>query len=238
VDRRKVEHIVLSNESKEEQEVVLNIMTSTFYKFGLCITEEIVVIPLELNWTDEMPLTLFNIKDPVNKRHIGTYQFVYNETEKQSLTVDDVKKLNEIAQTILVEDYEKSNIGIRDCNLLASSVNSLNQGFSSGEFLYPSILDKTAHLWYSLARNHCFNNGNKRTSIMAVFVFLLENGYYLNYDKVDVRDKMDEFLYKELYSFTKDIAAGNVTKEQIKEHLYDHCCIDFEYHYELLKKLF
>ena len=238
MSRRKVKYIVLSNESKEEQEIVLNIMASTFYKLGLCITEEIVVIPLELNWTDEMPLTIFNIKDPVAEKYIGTYQFVYNETVKQSLTVDDVIKFNEIAQTILVEDYEKSNIGIKDYNLLASSVNGLNQGFSSGEFLYPSILDKTAHLWYSLARNHCFNNGNKRTSIMAVFVFLLENGYYLNYDKVDVKNKMDEFLYKELYSFTKNIAAGNVTKEQIKEHLYDHCYIDFEYHYELLKKLF
>ena len=238
MDRREVEYIVLSNESNEEQEVVLNIMTSTFYKLGLCVTEEIVVVPLELNWTDGMPLTLFNIKDSVTEKYIGTYQFVYNETEKPSLTVDDVRKFNEIAQTILVEDYEKKNIGIKDYNLLASSVNSLNQGFSSGEFLYPSILDKTAHLWYSLARNHCFNNGNKRTSIMSVFVFLLENGYYLNYNKVNVKDKMDGFLYKELYSFTKNIAAGNVTKEEIKEHLYDHCYIDFEYHYELLKKLF
>ena len=73
MSRRKVKYIVLSNESKEEQEIELNIMASTFYKLGLCITEEIVVVPLELNWTDKMPLTLFNIKDPVVEKNIGTY---------------------------------------------------------------------------------------------------------------------------------------------------------------------
>ena len=218
MNKRRINHIVLCNESEKEQETVLKIIAGTLHKNNECENDAIEVTPLQMNWVEGMPLTIFNISDLVTGEFIGTFQFLYNE----------------MAQTILIDNYEKPDIGIKDSNLLASSVNGLNQGFSSGEFLYPSILDKAAHLWFSLARNHCFNNGNKRTSIMALFVFLWTNGYYLNYNETDIIDKMNEVLYKELYSFTKDIAAGKVTKEEIIYHLYDHCYINFKDHDILL----
>ena len=234
MNKRIIHHIVLCNESEKEQETVLKIIAGTLHKNNECVNDAIEVTPCQMNWVEGMPLTIFNVSDLVTGKHVGTFQFLYNDDENPILTVEDIVEYNEMAQTILIDNYEKPDIGIKDSNLLVSSVNGLNQGFSSGEFLYPSILDKAAHLWFSLARNHCFNNGNKRTSIMALFVFLWTNGYYLNYNETDIIDKMDEVLYKELYCFTKDIAAGKVSKEEIIDHLYDHCYINFEDHDVLL----
>lgn len=43
--------------------------------------------------------------------------------------------------------------------------------------IYPEFLDKLCHLFFSLNKNHAFNDGNKRVSI-AASAFLLEiNGY-------------------------------------------------------------
>ncbi|EAC4616747.1 hypothetical protein CJJ44_10520 [Listeria monocytogenes] len=54
-------------------------------------------------------------------------------------------------------------------NLLKSALEGIKlEAF--GEVLYPDIISKTAHLWFLLAKNHCFVNGNKRTTlIVAVF---------------------------------------------------------------------
>ncbi|EMY4661451.1 Fic family protein [Listeria monocytogenes] len=51
-------------------------------------------------------------------------------------------------------------------NLLKSALEGIKlEAF--GEVLYPDII---AHLWFLLAKNHCFVNGNKRTTlIVAVF---------------------------------------------------------------------
>ncbi|WP_112235699.1 type II toxin-antitoxin system death-on-curing family toxin [Kocuria sp. BT304] len=46
-----------------------------------------------------------------------------------------------------------------------------------GVELYPSLADKAAALLVGLSRNHPFVDGNKRTAIGAVSVFLLANGY-------------------------------------------------------------
>ncbi|MFD2624588.1 type II toxin-antitoxin system death-on-curing family toxin [Salibacterium salarium] len=42
---------------------------------------------------------------------------------------------------------------------------------------YPTLFEKDSALFESLARNHCFHNGNKRTPFAAVDTFLKKNGY-------------------------------------------------------------
>jgi len=51
---------------------------------------------------------------------------------------------------------------------------------------FPSIEEKAAVYHYYLASGHCFNDGNKRTSFLAAFVFLDFNGYDLIAENDDV----------------------------------------------------
>ena len=55
-----------------------------------------------------------------------------------------------------------------------------------GEEVWPDICQKAAALFHSLACNHCFINGNKRTAVIALDIFLIFNDRLLtmNSDQV------------------------------------------------------
>ena len=65
--------------------------------------------------------------------------------------------------------------GIRDLTLLESALYRPQTTFS-GKELYPGIVHKAAALVYSLIMNHPFTDGNKRTGITAMNIFLGLNG--------------------------------------------------------------
>ena len=65
--------------------------------------------------------------------------------------------------------------GIREYNLLDSSLKSIFQTFD-GKELYPSILDKAAQLCYSLIEKYPFLGGNKRIGVHLMLIFLKING--------------------------------------------------------------
>ena len=68
--------------------------------------------------------------------------------------------------------------GVRDVSLFLSALNEPKQTFD-GKELYPDILTKAAVYLRSFALNHAFHNGNKRTALMVMLIFLEENGYKL-----------------------------------------------------------
>ncbi|HEX2980834.1 MAG TPA: type II toxin-antitoxin system death-on-curing family toxin [Anaerolineaceae bacterium] len=68
--------------------------------------------------------------------------------------------------------------GIRDLGLLLSALARPKATFE-GKDLYPDLFTKAAALMDSLARNHPFVDGNKRTAITAAALFLRINGYRL-----------------------------------------------------------
>jgi prophage maintenance system killer protein len=78
----------------------------------------------------------------------------------------------------------------RDCldlNLLESaSMQPFQGGF--GEDFYPTIYDKAACLFFSLAGGHIFNNGNKRTAVLALDQFFDANGIYLNLSNDEIKN--------------------------------------------------
>lgn len=51
-----------------------------------------------------------------------------------------------------------------------------------GQDFYPTTIEKAAALFHSLISNHPFWNGNKRTAVVAVDIFLTANGYVLALD--------------------------------------------------------
>ena len=98
---------------------------------------------------------------------------------------------------------------IRDEGLLESALNAPFQTFAGME-LYPTIIDKAAHLGYSLIKNHAFVDGNKRIGTHAMLVFLLLNG-------IDVAYKDEE-----LTQLILGVAAGEISSEQLLAWLQAH----------------
>lgn len=68
--------------------------------------------------------------------------------------------------------------GLRDVSLLESAVFRPQSSFG-GDDLYPTIFDKASTLMHSLILNHPFIDGNKRTGITSMLVFLELNEYRL-----------------------------------------------------------
>lgn len=103
-------------------------------------------------------------------------------TPNIQFTVQDIYKLH-----IQLEETFILSSGIRDENLLASAVNTPFQTFM-GNDLYPSIYDKAAQLCYGIANNHPFIDGNKRTALHSMYVYLIINGYDIIATQQDVEN--------------------------------------------------
>ncbi|MBE2182558.1 MAG: type II toxin-antitoxin system death-on-curing family toxin [Anaerolineae bacterium] len=76
---------------------------------------------------------------------------------------------------------------VRDINLLEAAVQR-PAASAFGEDAYPTLREKTAALLHSLARNHPFTDGNKRTAaVAAVFMFAV-NGQHVIWDQAEALD--------------------------------------------------
>lgn len=76
------------------------------------------------------------------------------------------------------EQLDKAT-GIRDIGLIESAVNAPFQTFG-GKFLYPSVEERAARLFFGLVKNHGFIDGNKRVALHALTVYLKIHGFNLN----------------------------------------------------------
>jgi death-on-curing protein len=80
--------------------------------------------------------------------------------------------------------------GIRDLSLLQSAI-ARPQATFDGKDLYPDLFQKAAALMESLAQNHPFVDGNKRTAITSASLFLLRNGRSLQTSN----SELEEFTF-------------------------------------------
>lgn len=88
----------------------------------------------------------------------------------------------------LIAKYSvKEMIGVKDMNMLEASISRPQQSVF-GEDAYPSIFDKATALFESLAKNHPFHNGNKRTAFTCMVYFLYQNNYYFRMDQKQAED--------------------------------------------------
>ncbi|SFM14811.1 type II toxin-antitoxin system death-on-curing family toxin [Salibacterium qingdaonense] len=104
---------------------------------------------------------------------------------------------------------DEEQAGIKEQGLLESAVHRPQQS-AFGEDAYPTLFEKASALFESLARNHCFHNGNKRTAFAAVDIFLKKNGY-----NIKKNDSVNE-------NFTVDVAQGKVMSADISVWLSDN----------------
>ena len=123
---------------------------------------------------------------------------------------------------ILLEDIlefhselEESDIpvedGVPDMALLESAVNAPFQTFGDQD-LFPSIYEKAARLLYGIANNHAFVDGNKRTAVHAMEVFLIMNRVSLDY----TIDEMEVMVI--------GIADNTLTYEDAARWITEHAC--------------
>ena len=89
------------------------------------------------------------------------------------LTPNQVIAIN----TIQIRLYSPNEqVGVKDADLLDSAIKRPKQSVF-GEDAYPSVYQKAAALFESIAKNHAFHNANKRTALASLIVFLKINHY-------------------------------------------------------------
>lgn len=89
------------------------------------------------------------------------------------LTTNQVITIN----TLQIHLYSpKEQQGVKNPALLDSAINRPMQSVF-GEDAYPSIYEKAAALFESIAKNHAFHNANKRTALASLIIFLKLNGF-------------------------------------------------------------
>src|SRR5690625_3239375 len=112
------------------------------------------------------------------------------------LTTEQVIVIN----TMQISLYSpKEPLGVKEPALLDSAIHRPKQSLF-GKDAYPTICEKAAALFESLAKNHAFYNANKRTALTSLIVFLKLNEYawLMNTDDgedfvVDVVNKKYDF---------------------------------------------
>jgi death-on-curing protein len=110
--------------------------------------------------------------------------------------------LNIVEMIIINEEIIGKQSRLRDVDLLESAV-LRPQSSAFGADAYPTVIDKAAALFHSLLRNHAFVDGNKRTSVVALLMFLRLNGYDVCWDA------------EQALAMILDIATGEFTVEHI-----------------------
>ena len=92
--------------------------------------------------------------------------------------------------------------GVRDRGLLESALSRPRNQFEHGE---AAVTRLAASYAFGISRNHPFLDGNKRTSLVVVELFLELNGYELTASDVEC---VTTFL---------NLAAGDLTEEQLAD---------------------
>ena len=72
-----------------------------------------------------------------------------------------------------------------------------------GSDLYPFLYDKAAQLCYGIANNHPFTDGNKRTALHIMYVYLIINGFDIAASQQEVENLII------------NVAAGNMTNVEL-----------------------
>ncbi len=121
-----------------------------------------------------------------------------------NLTVDEIQDLH----AIIIERTGGSG-GLRDMGLLESAVLSCLQTFNEEE-LYPTVIEKAAHLAFGLCKNHPFVDGNKRIAILSMLTTLTVNGFEC------------EFSQNELINLGVGIAEGSLNEDKIRKWIREH----------------
>ena len=112
-----------------------------------------------------------------------------------------------------LETVFRVSSGIRQMTLLESAVNLPFQTFD-GNDLYPTIYDKAAKLCVGICNNHPFIDGNKRTALHTMFIFLSVQGIEFSYTDIEMEDIIVRIASREMSSVELSIWLRNKSESQ------------------------
>lgn len=90
--------------------------------------------------------------------------------------------------------------GIRDAGIIDSAMARAANLAAYGQ---PDAADLAAAYAFGIAKNHGFNDGNKRTAWVVARLFLADNGYQLSFDKGDAIRTVE------------DMAGGKISETEL-----------------------
>src|SRR6266436_3637261 len=102
-----------------------------------------------------------------------------------------------------IERYGGSQ-GVRDYGLLEAALYRPQTGY------YADLIEEAAALWESLAQNHPFVDGNKRTAFAATYTFLAINGARITADAQETYVfiaglyETNDFTFEKLAAWLRD----------------------------------
>lgn len=122
------------------------------------------------------------------------------------------KEVIVIHATMIQRLSPSEQIGVKDAKLLNSAGNR-PKASAFGEDAYPTVFEKAAALFESLAKNHAFYNANKRTAFASLVMVLKKNGYDLRMDVKKAEDFTVSFVEKEI-TFEKVVSIIRAHSEK------------------------
>jgi death-on-curing protein len=104
----------------------------------------------------------------------------------ETLTIDEIVEMNRLALNMYGGLPFAGENNFANESTLLYTLEALD-GEIYGEELYPTIEKKAAALGWKIMAGHVFNDGNKRTGLLACITFLELNGLDLqiSFDNVD-----------------------------------------------------
>lgn len=126
----------------------------------------------------------------------------------------DEPRFLSLAEVLEIHDQEIAaaggSSGIRDIKALESALGAPQASFN-GQFLM-DIFEMAATYLNSIALNHPFLDGNKRTALASMLTFLFINGY-----------ETDESYDEELADKTMELVTRKIQKSDFAQHLKSRC---------------
>jgi len=106
-------------------------------------------------------------------------EITHKQQQMQPLALDEVLAAIAALKTNLIAKGEATDLFAQlRGNGLASSIATIEQGFG-GEWFYPNVASRAAHLLYFIIKNHPFADGNKRTGSFLFLWYLQQNQHLL-----------------------------------------------------------
>ena len=121
------------------------------------------------------------------------------KTKQEPIRISEEEFLDVIKS--MKNQFESDVFAVPKDNSFSSAVNNIYQTFDGNE-LYPTLEEKAAMLLYSIAKDHCFHDGNKRIAASCFLYFMEKNNMlYINGKK-----RIDDDT---LFAITLFIAESN-----------------------------
>ena len=150
-----------------------------------------------------------------------------NKREINLPSVENIIELNKEAQSLFEEEGIYGVTGLKDRGIVETAISNIGKNsVVFGQDQFPTISQKAAHLWFKLARYQAFNNGNKRTGLLATLNFLENNSYHVQYEELN----LDKNYF---YAVSKKIANDEWNEKDIQNFILKVCKLNLkEVHYD------